>query len=281
MASENSFDELYKYCGQFGRLTNHFHYSINSTKSNYILLEYENAESADAALHSAIFKTVNTDHESIPANSRFLWFCASSKENIPKSTDVNTNNNKISVVNGTSLKSNEIVTQLLLNASDLTDQIQTLYQETRLNDLGMRLRFLGALQIESLFHGIFSDIRVIPFGSSINGFGKMGSDLDLILRFNIANTRMDKRKRLVFHTNQTEYNKKELNSKYVEAIAPFIRLFAPGVENTNCISQARVPIIKYHHKHLDLNVDLSMSNMLVDLGSIIHLIQFIQFILLI
>lgn len=258
--SENSFDALHKYCSQFGRLTNYFHYCVKTSSCNYVLLEYENVKSADAALHSGIHQISNADHECIPANSRFLWF---SRENQAKMSTGGTNgNNTINVVNnGTTIKSNETMTKLLLNASDLNDQIQTLYQETRLNDLGTRLRFLGALQIESLLNGVFPNIRAIPFGSSVNGFGKMGSDLDLILRFNAPNTANGNNKRLVFHTKKTEFNKRELKSNYAKTIAPLIEMFAPGTEKTLCISQARVPIIRYYHKHLDISVDLSMSNM--------------------
>lgn len=261
MASENSFDELHTYCSQFGRLENHFHYSVGPKKNNYILLEYENVQSADAALGSGIHKTVSKDHEHVQASSRFLWFCAGSKDSKCNVSNENTNNaNKVSVVNGTTLKSNGTLANLLLNATNLNDQIQMVHQETRLNDVGMRLRSLGALQLESLLSGVFPRNRVIPFGSSVNGFGKMGSDLDLIVRLNDSQPNING-KRLVFHSKETKDTKKEAKSKFVEAIYPFIKLCAPGVEETLCISNARVPIIRYYHKHLDLNVDLSMSNM--------------------
>ena len=54
-----------------------------------------------------------------------------------------------------------------------------LYDTTKLNDVGVRLRFHTAYQIERSFHGLFPNIAVLPFGSSVNGFGKQGCDLDL------------------------------------------------------------------------------------------------------
>lgn len=37
------------------------------------------------------------------------------------------------------------------------------------------------LQVESLFESMYSNIAVRPFGSTVNGFGKLGCDLDLVL----------------------------------------------------------------------------------------------------
>lgn len=53
---------------------------------------------------------------------------------------------------------------------------------TRLNDVGQRLRFLTAKQVESTVSGLFPNLCAFPFGSSVNGFGKMGCDLDIVLR---------------------------------------------------------------------------------------------------
>lgn len=60
--------------------------------------------------------------------------------------------------------------------------MNVLYESTRLNDLGTRLRFLTARQVELAVQGMFPEAIAYPFGSSINGYGKMGCDLDLILQ---------------------------------------------------------------------------------------------------
>lgn len=60
--------------------------------------------------------------------------------------------------------------------------MEVLYEKTKLNDLGTRLRFLTARQVELAVSGMFPDAIAYPFGSSINGYGKMGCDLDLILK---------------------------------------------------------------------------------------------------
>lgn len=65
---------------------------------------------------------------------------------------------------------------------EISDQISMLYDSTKLNDVGTRLRFLTAIQIENCLCGMFPNSAVYPFGSSVNGFGKNNCDLDLVLR---------------------------------------------------------------------------------------------------
>lgn len=64
----------------------------------------------------------------------------------------------------------------------MSEQIKVLHSITKLNDVGTRLRYLTARQIESTFTGMFPYVGVYPFGSSVNGYGRMGCDLDLVLR---------------------------------------------------------------------------------------------------
>ena len=60
----------------------------------------------------------------------------------------------------------------------------TLHLFFRLSDTEIRLRFITANQIEKSFACLFPHLKVLPFGSSINGFGKHGCDLDLVMNFN-------------------------------------------------------------------------------------------------
>lgn len=46
---------------------------------------------------------------------------------------------------------------------------------------GVALRFFAASLMEDLLSGVFPLATCLPFGSSINGFGKCDSDLDMVL----------------------------------------------------------------------------------------------------
>lgn len=60
--------------------------------------------------------------------------------------------------------------------------MKVLYESSRLDELGLRLRLLTARQIEMALEGIFPNIAVLPFGSTVNGLGKAGCDLDLVVQ---------------------------------------------------------------------------------------------------
>lgn len=55
---------------------------------------------------------------------------------------------------------------------------------TCLSDTGTRVRFLASRQIELALSGMFPNAQALPFGSSVNSYGKEGCDLDLVLCLN-------------------------------------------------------------------------------------------------
>lgn len=99
-----------------------------------------------------------------------------------------------------------------------------------------------------------------PFRSSVNGFGKMGCDLDLILRLD-EERKSNADSRLVFDTKESLTNGRSQVQRQMESIGDMLQLFLPGICNVRRILQARIPIIKFHHEHLHLDIDLSMRNL--------------------
>lgn len=73
--------------------------------------------------------------------------------------------------------------------------------------------------------------------------------------------KVDPSSRLVYHTKENLTNGRSQTQRQMESISDMLHLFLPGVCHVRRILQARVPIIKYHHEHLDLEIDLSMSNL--------------------
>ena len=58
-----------------------------------------------------------------------------------------------------------------------------LYNFWKMPALGTKLRFMACEQIESALTGMFPAVEVLPFGSSVNSFGKFDADLDMVLDF--------------------------------------------------------------------------------------------------
>uniref|UniRef100_A0A1I8PNX8 Poly(A) RNA polymerase, mitochondrial n=1 Tax=Stomoxys calcitrans TaxID=35570 RepID=A0A1I8PNX8_STOCA len=262
VSSEKSFPELYNYCRDFGNIVGAFHYCVRHDDiQHYILLEYENAQQASAAIDSSAY---NEDLTGVPVRSPFLWFRATGRKTVQRDTVSGTKTN-LSILDGNRIMETETLDSMLKGAENIEQQISLLYENTKLNDLGIRLRFLAASQVQQAISGMFPLAKALPFGSSVNAFGKMGCDLDLILRLDEEYKGPDAKKRpesrLVFHTKENLTNGRSQTQRQMESIGDMLHLFLPGVCHVRRILQARVPIIKYHHEHLNLEIDLSMSNL--------------------
>lgn len=258
--SEKSFAELHSYSSQFGRIKGAHHYTQDDL--HYILLEYENVQAAQAVMQQCIH---NKDIEGVAVHSPFLWFRAGPKPQNNK--NVNESSLSLSVIDGNKMCSAQDFMEILQSAETLDDQMIIAHRLTALNDIGTRLRFLAARQIEESIAGMFPDAKAYPFGSSVNGFGTQNCDLDLILHLNSCNDErehLNPAKRLVFHTKENLSNGRSQTQRHMENLSDMMQLFMPGVCQVRRILQARVPIIKYHHEHLNLEVDLSMSNLCVN-----------------
>ena len=56
-----------------------------------------------------------------------------------------------------------------------------LCRESSLSEIGHRLRWIVSAQLEHMFSSLFADVQVLPFGSSVNGIGREGCDLDVVV----------------------------------------------------------------------------------------------------
>ncbi|XP_017086763.1 poly(A) RNA polymerase, mitochondrial [Drosophila eugracilis] len=263
VSSEKSYTELYNYCSRFGSILSAHHYCVRQDEAlHYVLMEYSTPEESAAAIDAGV--TIG-EPKSAPVRSPFLWFRAagggrrSSKMTISSLP-------KLHSLDGTRQVEQAHLQGLLRGATDIEEQVKLLHEQTRLNEIGIRMRFLAALQVERAIAGMFPAAQAQPFGSSVNGFGRMGCDLDLILRFDKdmgakSILEAEEPSRLVFHTKETFSNGRSQTQRHMECFGDMLHLFLPGVCHVRRILQARVPIIKYHHEHLDLEVDLSMSNL--------------------
>lgn len=258
VSSEKSFPDLYQILENFGSIKTSMHYKIIEDDSNFILVEFEDQEEFDVALKNCGF---NEEVSGVPVKSQFLWFKAGPKPKVKVKRGKHEITPELHTVDGNQIISDEIVKDLLKGAETLEDQMLILHQSTTLNDLGTRLRFLAAKQIEDSMRGMFPNVQAYPFGSSVNSFGKMGCDLDLILQLNSAEVSHNRDSRLIYHTKANLSNERSQTQRQMEILADILQLFLPGISNVRRILQARVPIIKYNHEYLDLEIDLSMSNL--------------------
>ncbi|CAG4992472.1 unnamed protein product [Colias eurytheme] len=188
--------------------------------------------------------------------SPFLWFRAApdGKQRFPA------NNKTLAITNGTAQVEDDVLFEELLNCETVSQQIQLLYDRTKLNDMDVRLRYMVARQLEVVINSLYANIAIQPFGSSVNGFGKMGCDLDLVLTNSVTQEMMDQNRRLVYQERKYEGGRSPWQ-RHMELVASLLELRIPGAARVTRILNARVPIVKYSHEISDLECDLCYNNM--------------------
>lgn len=145
--------------------------------------------------------------------------------------------------------------------SSLDEHVHQLYEKTRLNELATRLRFLTALQIEAMVGCIMPALKVVPFGSSVNGFGRMGSDLDLVLTFDETQEKtIPLSTKLPLPLQIITKIQGGSDRAILQTAAKILENLAPGLINMQSILSAKVPILKFKQAFIDLDVDLSAED---------------------
>lgn len=250
--NENSSGDLLSYCSNFGEVKNAFYYSLSNSDSrnNFILVEFKDTTGSQAALCQSSHSTKECV---IPVQSSFLWFRSSMKAPYLKSDVPQLR------IQPTTIPSDSQLLELFSKSSSFSEDILLLYNQLKLSDIATRLRFVCAAQLENAFCGMFPASQVLPFGSSVNGFGKVNSDLDLV--FELMDHELPRDSRLVFHSKSLLGTNKSHNQRHLETIADIVQYFLPGCSNTRRILRARVPIIRYKQDLAGIECDLSSSNL--------------------
>lgn len=249
--SENSCSDLFSYCSKFGSIKNMFHYQLAGS-NHFVLTEFEDQSSVNNLIDQS---THVEDSNVIAVRSPFLWFRSTSSKTNSKLTTENKFNFPFQP-NQIMIEPN--VQNIGLEKLDsLSKQMLLLYEHTQLSDIGTRLRFLTAMQIENVLKGIFPLSKILPFGSSVNSFGKIGSDIDLVLvNKKITNNQTS---RLVYHGKCMSNGRSQIQ-RHIEILGDLLQFFLPGCSRVKRISQARVPIVKYSQDFVGLECDLAISN---------------------
>lgn len=250
--------DAHQYCRQFGDFKNSYAYSFPDNR-HFVLIEYENVDAVQETFANAGFRK-----DVVPWKNRFL----SLQHSLLKSGGA---------TNDSELKYSSIFEPSARNIADalqkvdtVDDQMQLLFEKTRLTDLPIRLRFLSALQAQSVLvqflNHLFPNAVIYPFGSTMNGFGKMGSDLDMALQLKVFDRQADTRedKPLLFSGKQFEISEeaKKIEGKLqTKCVASMIDYFLPGVSHVLALHRARVPIVRYYDTFVQANADLSLNNL--------------------
>ncbi|CDW60654.1 poly(A) RNA polymerase, mitochondrial [Trichuris trichiura] len=136
----------------------------------------------------------------------------------------------------------------LREVQSVNDQIEQLYQKTRISKEGLRLRFFLTSLIEDAVRRLFPQSICRPFGSTVNGFAQKGCDLDINVQLNPDGLKYRP-------TNERSYIQQTLC-----AIGAVLESFFPCAEHVVKILNARVPIVKLSSRSLGISCDLTLDN---------------------
>ncbi|XP_031637400.1 poly(A) RNA polymerase, mitochondrial-like [Contarinia nasturtii] len=244
----NTIKKVIAYCSN-ARVKNIYRKDDVDGKISHFLVEFENFSTVNNIITTAFHPGNFLLDSKIRAKGRFLRFN-------PIHNPTRENRSNVPVKVERNITEHELLLKEMRKEKSIDKQIMTLYKSNRLSDFSTRLRFLTALQLEEALSGVFHQPKVLPFGSSINGFGRMQSDLDMILLScgnRIRNCPFD-----VMEVGPLDGRFSVRNNLHL--ISNIARNWLHGVKHVEPILNARVPIIKYHQKLTCLECDLSMSN---------------------
>lgn len=249
--NEKSYYKLFSYLEKFGTTKNSFFYFL-APESNYILTEFESVEALQAALTSG--QHLDQD-EIVPVRSPLMWFRLDTKIDHLCSSEPKLRREPTTDVPPSQIQ------KVLQESATFSDDMLALYNCVKLNELSTRLRFISAHQVETAFKGLFPFCSVLPFGSSINGFGKINSDLDLVLSFDGRLKHEVAPSRLIFHSKSLIGTSRMHNQRHLETVADVLQYFLPGCNQVKRILRARVPILRYKQDITGIDCDLSSVNL--------------------
>ena len=69
---------------------------------------------------------------------------------------------------------------LLYSPHQMDSQMEALYDYCKMTPVAKKLRFMACQQLERSVSGLFPYAEIIPFGSTVNSFGRFDADLDMI-----------------------------------------------------------------------------------------------------
>nr|XP_033335840.1 poly(A) RNA polymerase, mitochondrial isoform X2 [Megalopta genalis] len=235
----------------FGKLESIFHYTTKLENPNMILAEYCTINSVRNLLRQATYKNIT---EYIPIPTKILQY---------HEIDLSNVNNNITFQKYSHHYPTWVSTRItLLRPKYISDQMLSLYNTLKLTDIDIRLRYYTVNQLNFALCKLFPTISVLPFGSSVSGFGEMGCDLDLVCTFSHdSKIQKDHDSKLIFSSKPFCLVERFDQREFLRQLSVLLDKFIPGVSNVQCVLQARVPIVKFRFGPTSMQCDLSTNNL--------------------
>ncbi|XP_078660631.1 speckle targeted PIP5K1A-regulated poly(A) polymerase-like [Branchiostoma floridae x Branchiostoma belcheri] len=274
--------ELTDYFNSYGSVSNVF---MDKDKGAYAILEFSTKDRAQTVLQTS--PHILDEHE-LKVKPRELKTFSPKRQH----------KRQAGTGDGQATEQEEVF-RALCGQPSVDDQMSMLMQYHQISPEGIRVRYLVCTLLREVFQEFFPACRVFPFGSSVNGFGRPGCDLDLYLDFGrskfdyqFATPSSGSDKNLTdpsreeattektvdsSEMNSTDTADHELDSDNVismediesasveellSLLANILKRCAPGCAKVQVVPSSRCPVVKFVHKDTGLRCDISINNRL-------------------
>ncbi|XP_014012982.1 poly(A) RNA polymerase, mitochondrial [Salmo salar] len=240
------------YLSRHGDINKCFFYESYGT---YAVVEFSNKESLVSLHEGTAIPSIN--HEAtVPFKSRLL----SLRNTGP--VDMSNGQSAPQCQPQTTIHINDLI-QRLSKENSIDQQISSLTETYQLTEENVCLRFLVCSLLKDIAAAYFPECTIRPFGSSVNGFGKLGCDLDMFLDLDGISGRNLKRPKaglsLEYQTKRSA-SERACTQSILSVIGECVDQFGPGCVGVQKILQARCPLVRFAHQPSGFQCDLTANN---------------------
>ncbi|KAL1006747.1 hypothetical protein UPYG_G00076340 [Umbra pygmaea] len=237
-----------KYLSRHGDINKYFFYE---SYGMYAVVEFVHKESLTSLLNGTAIPCIN--HEAtMPFKSRLLSLrnTGSVDQSAPQCQSQ------------TTIPINDLI-QRLSNENSIDHQITSLTEMYQLTEENVCLRYLVCSLLKDIAAAYFPECKIRPFGSSVNGFGKLGCDLDMFLDLDDISGRNVKKPKaglsLEYQTKRAA-SERAATQSILSVIGECVDQFGPGCVGVQKILQARCPLVRFAHQPSGFQCDLTANN---------------------
>ncbi|GBM22797.1 Poly(A) RNA polymerase, mitochondrial [Araneus ventricosus] len=185
-----------------------------------------------------------------------------------KRPDKSPSEEAISVEEGSDSVRHLALMSKLQNCSSLSEQIETFISELSLTSEDFKKRTAFCKELEEIFGIYFPKFKVHQFGSSVNGLGFKGCDLDVCLQTNFADEAVEDYVQLQDVPSLEDVKNGVVPPEIVLRMTPYFMLrFVRRMLFFHCtdinkvlVIKARCPILRFYRSKYDIFCDFSLES---------------------